>query len=59
MIELKDERYTELIVEVADPKAVVELVKTALPRLIRCAAVEFWAKTEKICATANAVYLVG
>jgi hypothetical protein len=32
VIELKDERYGELIVEVANPKAAVELVKTALPR---------------------------
>ena len=32
VIGLKDERYNELIVEVADPKAAVELVKTALPR---------------------------
>lgn len=32
VIELKDERYNELIVEVADPQAVVELVKTTLPR---------------------------
>jgi hypothetical protein len=32
VIELKDERYNELIVEVADPKAAVELVKAALPR---------------------------
>lgn len=31
VIELKDERYQELIVEVADPKAAVELVKAALP----------------------------
>ena len=28
---LKDERYDELIVEVADPNAAVELVKAALP----------------------------
>jgi hypothetical protein len=28
---LKDERYNELIVEVADPQAAVELVKAALP----------------------------
>src|ERR1035437_6782422 len=32
VIELKDERYNELIVEVADPKAAVELVKATLPR---------------------------
>jgi hypothetical protein len=32
VIELKDERYNELIVEVADQKATVELVKSALPR---------------------------
>ena len=32
VIGLKDERYNELIVEVADPKAAVELVKTALLR---------------------------
>ncbi|MGB2671484.1 MAG: hypothetical protein WA621_16495 [Candidatus Acidiferrum sp.] len=32
VIGLKDERYEELIVEVADPQAAVELVKTALPR---------------------------
>ena len=32
VIELKDERYNELIVEVADPKAAVEVVKAALPR---------------------------
>jgi hypothetical protein len=32
VIELKDERYNELIVEVADPKAAVALVKNALPR---------------------------
>jgi hypothetical protein len=32
VIGLKDERYNELIVEVADPNAAVELVKTALPR---------------------------
>jgi hypothetical protein len=31
VIELKDERYQELIVEVADPKAAVALVKAALP----------------------------
>ena len=30
VIELKDERYAELIVEVANPKAAVELVKSAL-----------------------------
>jgi hypothetical protein len=32
VIELKDERYNELIVEVADQKATVELLKSALPR---------------------------
>jgi hypothetical protein len=32
VIELKDERYNELIVEVADQQAAVELVKAALPR---------------------------
>ncbi len=32
VIELKDERYNELIVEVADPKAAVEMVRAALPR---------------------------
>ena len=32
VLELKDERYNELIVEVADPNAAVELVKSALPR---------------------------
>ena len=32
VIVLKDERYSELVVEVADPKAGVELVKAALPR---------------------------
>lgn len=31
VIKLKDERYNELIVEVADPGAAVELVKAALP----------------------------
>lgn len=31
VIELKDDRYNELIVEVADPKAAVELVEGALP----------------------------
>ena len=31
VIELKDERYNELIVEVADPNAAVKLVKAALP----------------------------
>jgi hypothetical protein len=31
VIALKDERYNELVVEVADPKAAVELVKAALP----------------------------
>ena len=32
VIELKDERYNELIVEVTDPQAAVQLVKAALPR---------------------------
>ncbi len=32
VIELRDERYNELIVEVADPQATVELVKSVLPR---------------------------
>jgi hypothetical protein len=32
VIELKDERYNELIVEVADPQGAVELVRAALPR---------------------------
>ena len=32
VIELRDERYNQLIVEVADPQAAVELVKAALPR---------------------------
>ena len=31
VIELKDERYDELIVEVADPNATVALVEAALP----------------------------
>lgn len=31
VIELKDDRYDELIVEVADPKAAVGLVEAALP----------------------------
>jgi hypothetical protein len=31
VIELKDERYNELIVEVAVPQAAVELVRAALP----------------------------
>jgi hypothetical protein len=31
VIELRDERYNELIVEVADPNAAVKLVKAALP----------------------------
>ena len=34
VIELKDERYAELIVEVVNPNAAVELVKTALRRSI-------------------------
>lgn len=32
VIQLKDERYNELIVEVADPKAAVEMVKAALAK---------------------------
>jgi hypothetical protein len=32
VLELRDERYNELIVEVADPNAAVEMVKAALPR---------------------------
>jgi hypothetical protein len=32
VIELKDERYNQLIVEVADPKGAVELVATAILR---------------------------
>jgi hypothetical protein len=32
VIELRDERYNELIVEVADPQTAVEMVKGALPR---------------------------
>ncbi len=32
VIELKDERYDELIVEVTDPKAAVELVQSAIGR---------------------------
>jgi hypothetical protein len=31
VIKLNDERYNELIVEVADPRAAVQLVKAALP----------------------------
>jgi hypothetical protein len=31
VIELHDERYKQLVVEVADPKAAVELVKAVLP----------------------------
>ena len=31
IIELKDERYNELIVEVADPQAAAEFVKSVLP----------------------------
>jgi hypothetical protein len=31
VIELRDERYNELVVEVADPRAAVELVKAVLP----------------------------
>ncbi|HXM65602.1 MAG TPA: hypothetical protein VN911_02645 [Candidatus Acidoferrum sp.] len=32
VIELKDEQYKQLIVEVADPKAAVEMVKAVLPK---------------------------
>ena len=32
VIELKDERYNELVVEVPDPKVAMELVKSALQR---------------------------
>jgi hypothetical protein len=32
VIELRDERYNQLIIEVADPSAAVALVKNALPR---------------------------
>ena len=32
VIELRDERYNQLIVEVADPQAAVELIQAALPR---------------------------
>ena len=32
VLELRDERYNELIVEVADPNATVEMVKARLPR---------------------------
>ena len=32
VIELNDERYNELIVEVADPRVAVDLVKSVLPR---------------------------
>jgi hypothetical protein len=31
VIELRDERYDELIVEVADPQLIVEQVRAALP----------------------------
>ena len=31
VIELHDERYNELVVEVADPKAAVEMVKACIP----------------------------
>lgn len=31
VIELRDERYNELIVEVADPQATVEAIRAALP----------------------------
>ena len=32
IIDLRDERYNELVVEVADPQAAIELVNTALRR---------------------------
>lgn len=32
VLELRDERYNELIVEVADPNATVEMVRAALAR---------------------------
>jgi hypothetical protein len=32
VIGLRDERYNEIIVEVADPEAAVELLKAVLPR---------------------------
>ncbi len=32
VIDLKDERYQQLIVEVADPEAAVQLVRSVLPR---------------------------
>jgi hypothetical protein len=32
VLELRDERYNELIVEVSDPKATLEMVRAALPR---------------------------
>jgi hypothetical protein len=32
VIELRDERYNELIVEVANPQIAIEMVKSALPR---------------------------
>jgi hypothetical protein len=32
VLELRDERYNELIVEVADPQSAVELIRAALPR---------------------------
>jgi hypothetical protein len=32
VIELEDERYAELIVEVVNPNAAVELIKTAFQR---------------------------
>jgi hypothetical protein len=32
VLDLRDERYNELIVEVADPSAAVAMVKAALPR---------------------------
>jgi hypothetical protein len=35
-MELKDDRYNQLIVEVADPSAAVDLVKAAPPFLLTC-----------------------
>jgi hypothetical protein len=32
VIELRDEDYNELIVEVADPSAAIEVIQAALPR---------------------------
>jgi hypothetical protein len=41
VIGLKDERYNELIIEVADPKSAVELVKSALTALRSRASTDF------------------